>query len=94
MKFLAIEKEVVGIKEGQFTPFLKDESIKVLELYEKGIIREIYFNQNHCAVIILECKSIIEVKNELNKLPLVSQGLIYFELSELKPYTGFSRLLN
>lgn len=94
MKFLAIEIEVEGVEESQFTPFLKDESTKVIELYEKGIIREIYFNQNHCAVIILECNSIIEAKSELGNLPLVRQGLIYFELSELKPYTGFSRLLN
>lgn len=93
MKFLAVEQEIDGVKEGQFKGFLKDESMKVLELYERGIIREIYFNQSHCAVIVLECNNFNEAKDELNKLPLIKNNLIHFEISELKPYTGFSRLL-
>ncbi len=38
MKFLAIEKENIGVQAAQFTQFLKEESIKILELFEKGII--------------------------------------------------------
>lgn len=94
MKYLAIEKENIGVTTELFTPHLKDESIKVLELFEKGIIREIYFDQSHCAVIILECDNFNEAMEELNKLPLVKNGLINFEFRELRPYTGFSRLLS
>jgi hypothetical protein len=93
MKFLAIEKEDVDVKAEQFAPHLKEESIKVLELFEKDIIREIYFDQSHCAVIILECNSVYQAEEELKKLPLVQKGLIKFEVRELNPYTGFSRLL-
>jgi hypothetical protein len=92
MKFLAIEKENLGIKADQYQPYLREESIMVLELYEQGIVREVYFDQSHRAVIILECDNLAEVNNVLNRLPLVKQGLIHFEVRELKPYNGFSRI--
>lgn len=93
MKYLAIEIENEGIAANQFAPHLKKESLKVLELYEKGILREIYFDDAHCAVLILECDSKSEAENYLNSLPLVTSGLIYFNLRELHPYSGFSRLI-
>lgn len=92
MKFLAIEIEKEGLSSNDFQPHLKDEVLKVLELYEKGIIREIYFDQDHCAVLILECNNLNEVNSILNELPLVLNGLINFNVRELSPYTGFSRL--
>lgn len=93
MKFLAIEIEKEGLSTKDFQPHLRNESIKVLELYERGIIREIYFDQYHCAVLILECQSITDAEKVLNELPLVSNGLITFNIRELMPYTGFSRLI-
>jgi hypothetical protein len=93
MKFLAIEIEKEGFSSSDFQPHLKNESLKVLELYERGIIREIYFDQEHCAVLILECNNLIEAKRILNELPLVSNGLIAFNVRELSPYKGFSRLI-
>ncbi|NVO09417.1 MAG: superoxide dismutase [Bacteroidales bacterium] len=93
MKYLAIEIENDGAKNEPFTPHLKNESLKVLEYYEKGVIREIYFDQFHCAILVLECNSINEAENIINTLPLVKNGLIHFEIRELLPYTGFSRLL-
>lgn len=93
MKFLAIEIENQGVNSDQYMPLLKDESLKVLELYEKGVIREIFFDQSHCAVLILECTNTEEVEMVLSDLPLVSNGLIHFDIRELKPYNGFSRLI-
>ena len=81
MKFLAIEIESEGVAGDQFKPHLREESIKVLELYERGIIREIYFDQHHCAILILECSTLVEAEAELIKLPLVSNGLIHFKIS-------------
>lgn len=92
MKFLAIEIEKEGLSTNDFQPYLKDEALKVLELYERGIIREIYFDQDHCAVLMLECSNLNEAKSILNELPLVSNGLIDFNVRMLSPYTGFSRL--
>ena len=47
MKILAIEKEINGISNHELEPHLRDESLKVLELFEQGVIREIYFDQSH-----------------------------------------------
>lgn len=93
MKILAIEHEVPGLTSADFQPYFKEEATKVLELYEQGIIREIYFGRpEHNAIIILECLSIEDADDYLNELPLVKHKLITFSLTELMPYDGFSRL--
>lgn len=94
MKILAIEKEIYGASAERMNSFLKDEAVKVLELFEAGFIREIYFHRDrHTAVIILECMDEFHAEGILNSLPLVKEKLIEFEISPLVPYTGFSRLL-
>jgi hypothetical protein len=93
MKILAIEREINGVGENQFQPFLKNEAQRVWELYQDDIIREIYFRDNRSeAILILECQNVNEATKILSTLPLVKEGLIEFELIPLKPYPGFSRL--
>ena len=92
MKILAIEKEKEGLTALEFKPYLEDEAKKVWELQQSDIIREIYFNNENHAVLILECADINEAKNILNELPLVKNELISFKLMSLSPYSGFSRL--
>lgn len=94
MKFLAIEKEIEGFASDDFKPFLEPEAKHVWELYQKDIIREIYFNDQHNAVIIFEAESMDIVKNIIEEFPLVKNRLIKFDIMELKPYTGFSRLID
>lgn len=93
MKILALEKEVDGVDWSNCDEVLKQEALQVYQLQKSGIIREIYFNQNHCAVIILECASATVAKNTLNELPLVKSGLINFEVMELTPYNGYDRVI-
>ena len=93
MKILAVEKEIPGFKSEDFKPYLKPEAEEVLKLYQQGFIREIYFNDEHNAVIILECETRDQATSLIKGLPLVENGLIEFSLTELHPYTGFSRLL-
>jgi len=72
MKILAIEKESEGIKPEQFAPHLKDEAAHVWELYQSGLIRELYFRQDRSeAVLILECAGEQEAQQTLDCLPLV-----------------------
>ena len=93
MKILAIEKEVPGIKEDDYKPFLKHEALEVWNLYQEGIIRELYFTQlDDSAVLILECSDADEANKYLNTLPLVKEGLIKFDILPLIPYPGFARL--
>ena len=93
MKILCIEKEVPGVKEEDYKPHLKEEALKAWGFYQEGIIRELYFTQNdHSAVLILECKNADEADKVLNTLPLVKEGLIKFNIIPLIPYPGFARL--
>lgn len=92
MKILAIEKELQNVNWGNKVSSLKQEAQYVYKLYIDNFIREIYFNQNHNAVLVIECESIEKAKLVLNDLPLVKNKLIDFELMELNPYTGYSRL--
>jgi muconolactone delta-isomerase len=96
MKILALEKEVSGIADDQFTsPLLKEEAMRAWALHQTGIFREIYFRQDRNeAVLILECKDVEEAQSVLATLPLVKAGLIAFEIIPLIPYNGFSRLFS
>ena len=94
MKILAIEKEMAGVTDSQFTPqLLKAEAARAWELYQAGVFRELDFRHDrNAAIMTLECASVAEAKDVLNTLPLVKAGLIDFEIIPLKPYPGFCRL--
>ncbi len=94
MKLLAIEREVPGIRDEQFTEeALRIEAAKAWELYQAGIIRELYFRTDWPgAVLVLECEGVEAALAALARLPLVAAGLITFELMPLGPYPGFARL--
>ena len=54
---------------------------------------ETYFRADtHEAVLVLECADADEAKAVLAEMPLVSAGLITFEVIPLAPYDGFARL--
>lgn len=93
MKILAIETEIKKLKANSNKEILKDEARAVFELQQKNILHEIYFDENHCAVLILECFNKTEAAKIIAELPLVKSGFIQFEIKELHPYTGFSRLV-
>lgn len=96
MKILALEKEIPNVKDDQFTTvILKEEAARAWELHQSGIIRELYFRQDqHEAVLVLECKDTEEAQSMLGTLPLVKSGLIAFEIIPLIPYDGFVRLFS
>jgi hypothetical protein len=92
MKILAIEKELPGIKDADYQPFLELEARKAWELHQQGLIRELYFTDDHCAVLILEARDQAHAREIVDQLPLVQQKLIDFELMALNAYPGFARL--
>jgi len=94
MKILALEKEVPGASEGQFTDdILKAEARKAWELQQSGVLRELYFNADtHEAVLVLECADSEDASRRLSELPLVRAGLIDFRLMPLVAYSAFERL--
>ncbi len=93
MKILAIERELAGGSRERFDTFKAAEARGVWELYQSGVIREIYFHvERDIAVLVLECPDAASAQEQLNRLPLVSHGLIAFDLIPLRPYPGFARL--
>lgn len=94
MKILALEKEVTGVKDEEFTlTILKAEARRAWDLYQAGEIRELYFRQDRQeAVLMLECENMEKAKSILATLPLVKAGLIAFDVMPLAAYPGFSRL--
>ena len=94
MKILALEKEVPGVNDGQFTDdILKAEARKAWELYQSGVLRELYFTADKDeAVLVLECDSADEARRQLSELPLMRAGLIDFRVLPLVAYPGFERL--
>jgi muconolactone delta-isomerase len=96
MKILALEKSVVGVVDTQFTEeLLRTEAAQAWELYQTGVLREIYFTADrHEAVLILECADADAARSCLASLPLVKSGLIDFTVVPLAPYPGFARLFS
>ena len=93
MRILALEIETAKASAADFQPHLVEEAKKVWQLYQGNVIREAYFRADrNAAVLVLECADVSEAEQALSQLPLVSAGLIEFELIPLIPYPGFSRL--
>jgi hypothetical protein len=93
MKCIALEREIPGAGHEEFAKYSEAEAQKVWDLIQQEKIREIYFRQDQeNAVIILECSDKKEAHEILATLPFVSQGLIEFEVIELRPYPGLERL--
>ena len=92
MKILAIEKELPNVVDSDYQPFLEAEARKAWELQQEGLIRELYFTEEHCAVLILEARDKSHAREIVDQLPLVQQKLIDFDLMALTAYPGFARL--
>jgi hypothetical protein len=73
---------------------LKDEAKHIYELYQKGIIRNIWFSENKDALLIIEKDTLDQAKETINTFPLVKANLIKFNITYLLPYTGFERLID
>lgn len=93
MKILAIEKDVPGVTAEQCSPYLREEAVRTWDLYQAGVLRELYFRADRSsAVLVLECPDLKTANRVLESLPLVREGLIDFEVIPLAPYPGFARL--
>jgi hypothetical protein len=93
VKILAIECENEAANTDLFQRYAQEEARRAWEMYQAGIIRELYFRSDRqTAVLILECDSIEEAKGALANLPFVREKLIGFELIPLRAYSGFARL--
>ncbi len=93
MKILALEKQLTSVNWENESLILIEEARSIYKLILSGIIREIYFNDHFHAVLILECQNKQDARILLSSLPLVAKKIIEFDIIELHPYTGLSRLM-
>ena len=93
MKILAIENEIEGVEWDNLEDLLKDEAQHVYNLYLSDSLREIYFTENKNAILIMETEDKKTAIKLLDTLPLVKSGKIKFEVMELRPYTGYERIM-
>ena len=94
MKILAIEKELKSIDWEKESQTLVNEAKVAYDMLLSDSLREIYFTESKNAVLVLECEDKSTAKELLSRLPLVEKKIIDFEIMELQPYTGFSRLMD
>lgn len=93
MKILAIEKESKGVDWNDLDDLLKVEALHIFQLYLSDSLREIYFTENKNAILILETSDKESALTLLETLPLVKSGKIQFDIMELRPYTGYERII-
>ncbi|OFX84008.1 MAG: hypothetical protein A2W99_03345 [Bacteroidetes bacterium GWF2_33_16] len=74
MKILVAEKSKSNLEFSKEDKSLKQEASHVYQLYLQGILREIYFNEMHSAILVLECKNKTEAFENLSSLPLVGKN--------------------
>ena len=61
MKILALEREHADATAHDFKRLAKSEAARAWELYQEGVIRELYFRQDRPeAVLLLECTGAVE----------------------------------
>lgn len=94
MKILAIETETENVEWDNLEGLLKAEAQHVYQLYLSDSLREIYFTETKNAVLVLETENKKAALKLLDTLPLVKAGKIIFEVMELKPYTGYERIMS
>jgi hypothetical protein len=94
VQVLAIERAVPGVPDGAFTTaLLRAEAEHLWELHQAGVVRQPFFRTDrHEAVLLLEVVGPEAARAALDGLPLVSAGLIDFEIVPLRAYPGFARL--
>ncbi len=93
MIILALEKDLQSAPGQDRTRLLREEALRVWQLYREGTVREMFFRQDRSsAVLVLECQNAIEADSILRSLPLVREGQSGFEIIPLCPYPGFARL--
>ena len=93
MKNLALERELPDASPDTFKLYAMEEARKAWELYQAGLIRELFFRADQStAVLVLECASTEQAESILAEFTFVREGLIVFDLIPLKAYPGFARL--
>lgn len=84
MKIMGISQRRDGVSFDDIQRMQLPETRKVWELQKSGFLREIYFDPDKPAVVVvIEASSLDEARATLGELPMVEAGLIDFDLTVL-----------
>jgi hypothetical protein len=92
MKLLAIGRLRQGADAYQIALRTHDEMRALWQLYRDGIVREMYSPGGPGSVLVIEATARQEAEAILASLPLAADGVIDFELIELRPFSGLEVL--
>lgn len=93
MRILCLDIPASGATLENYSPHLTSEVLHTWDLYQSGIIRDIYFRQDRPGVaIFLECNSVDEARILMDELPLAKAGLLTFECIPLGSFTNWAHL--
>jgi len=94
MKILVLPKPIEGIRRESLEQYAADEIRAVWELYAHGIVREFYVRaaEPGRVVLVLECASVEAATDSLATLPFARLHLIEFDVIQLAPFMGLTRL--
>ncbi len=94
MQFVMISRrQVEQFTPADFAPHLRAEWDHGCELYQQGIVRQIWHRADAAggACMILEAESLEAAQAAVGDLPLVKLGMLEIvSLIPLKPYAGFA----
>ena len=70
-----------------------NEELRALwKLYRGGFVREMYSPGGPGAILILEAGSLDAAREQLRSLPLLANGIMELELSEMHPFGALAML--
>lgn len=93
MKIMGVTRRRPGATFEKVQALQSWEVAMVWQLMREGFIREIYFDKDKPAVVvILEAESVAAGRSRLERLPMVAADLIEFDCTILGTYTQLETL--
>jgi hypothetical protein len=93
MKIMGLTRRRPGATFEKIQALQGAEVGMVWQLMREGLIREIYFDKDKPAVVVIvEAESIEAARSRLNHLPMVAADLIEFDFTVLGTYTQLETL--
>jgi len=93
MQVLVIARVKPGTPMEKVLPFVSLEAAQAWEFYASEQIRQMYYIADMSgAVMLWEGESLESVTQQVQKLPMVKEGILACEILPIKPYTGYESL--
>jgi len=95
MKIIAVDRILPTATEEKIRNVVIQEAMHTWTLYSKDVIREMYFRKDRPGVVlVLECANAAEARQLLSTFPLVTAGVIEFEVIPVGYFVPFGTLIS